>query len=176
MKRTSIVLLATACIVVGAVSAHAQDGTQTRMVMPVMDSTQMASALARSMRQLQPAVVVLGYRNELALTPEQVSYLETLVIAQKDSQAVRQARMVMRMREQSKDRTMAAAVPSFSWTGTIDEAALREQACAQAALSVDSTIGLLSDRHAVGAVLTPEQLARLPKLEMQSLMASMKRP
>ena len=165
------------CVVaLGVLLAPCFVGAQARPVMPVLDSAQMAGMMARSMRQMKPAALVLGYKSELALTPEQVTFLEMLVIAQNDSQVVRQARLMERMQAQAKQMAKSAAVTAFAWTGAVDEAAVREQACAQSAVSVESTIALINDRHAVGALLTPTQLSRLPMLEMEENMKLMKRP
>ena len=148
---------------------------QAKSTYQAPDSAQMANMMARSMKQLKPAELVLGYKDQLALTPEQVGFLQMLVKAQQDSQAVRQERMMGRMMTEATPRS-AAVITSMSWSGPVDEAALREQACAQAQRSVDATIGLAHDRHAVGAVLTAEQLRRLPQLESQAMMDAMKRP
>jgi hypothetical protein len=37
-------------------------------------------------------------------------------------------------------------------------------------------IGIYRDRHAVGAILTPAQVARMPMLEASDMMKAMKRP
>ena len=133
------------------------------------DSIQMNTILAGAMRRLKPAQFVLDHRAQLALTPEQVPYLESLVLAETDSERVRMGRQIAEMQ---KSATTARMTDAMRWTGTIDEEAIRVISRRQAEQSAELQIQMVRDRHAVGAVLTPSQIATLKQLETSDLLGN----
>jgi hypothetical protein len=165
---------ATIAIVFLAWSPVAAQTSATRtIVMP--DSSQIMSMMANSMRLLKPAQFVLDHRTDLTLTPEQISLLEFLVVAQRDSAVARQARMMEAFRASSQ-RNPSSAAAAMAWTGMIDEQAIRERACEQSANQAETMINVARDRHAVGAILTPAQVAKMPSVEAGDLMKAMQKP
>ena len=143
-----------------------------RAQVPALDSTQRAAMLATATQMNKPAEFVLQHRTELALTAPQVSTLETLVAALRDSATVRQARGVHRLQANPPGAAMMA---TMAWSGPVDESALREELCRQSANQVDMLLGLAQDRRAVAAVLTPAQVAQLPQLQTSDLLSAVKR-
>jgi TonB family protein len=139
-----------------------------------MDSTQMANVMRNSMAMMRPAELVLEHRAELALTTDQVTRLEAIAAAQRDSQAVRQRRMVVEMRERNTKLTDRSGI--MAWTGPVDEQAIREVARIQSGAQAEALINLVRDRHAAGAVLTPSQLVLIPRLEAGAMMRGVMRP
>ncbi len=141
----------------------------------MFDSAQMVATMARSLRMLKPAQFVLDHKADLALTLEQVSALQALVVAQADSAPVRQERMQGLMKASAARRGNRAptTMGSMSWSGTLDEKAIRDGACEQSAMQAEGLIAIARDRHAAGAVLTPSQLARLPQIESGGMMSGM---
>lgn len=133
------------------------------------DSAQMATMMARAMKRLRPAQFVLDHRAELALTPEQVPFLESLVLAQIDSEHVRAQRTFAAQADTSQKLVTTLARAMMEWTGTIDEAGMRAMALRQVENSVASQVASMGDRHRVGAVLTPSQISTLKQLEMREL-------
>ena len=146
-----------------AATAGAQASPTRPFAMP--DSAQMSAMMGRALRRMQPAQFVLDHRVELALTPEQIPYLESLVLAEVDSARVRTARRMATIVAEAPTRDAARASANMSWTGVIDESAIREMSRQQAEQSAQVQIDLARDRHAVGAVLTPTQVATLSKIE-----------
>jgi hypothetical protein len=112
-----------------------------------------------------PAEFVLRHRAELVLTDAQVSSLQKLAIALRDSAAARGARAL----EASRSRPRVA--DRFKWSGPIDEAAFLEFARWDALQMAESTINTERDRRLIGAVLTSEQRAQLPALERAEMTA-----
>jgi hypothetical protein len=137
------------------------------------DSTQQAAMMAVSMQANKPAAFVLQHRAELELTPAQVAALEALALAQRDSTVARQARYTSRVQANPPS---AVFVAMGSWTGEIDESALRDGLCQQSANTVDVILGLARDRRATAALLTAAQAAQLPGLQRGDLMTVFKRP
>ena len=137
------------------------------------DPQQIADMQARAAQQMKPAEFVLQYRTDLGLTAPQVAALELLAVAQRDSARARQAHAVDRMRANSTNPALAAAV---SWSGPVDEAALRDAMCRQSAAQSESMLGLAADRRAVASVLTPGQVAQLPRIQADDLMKALKQP
>ena len=165
------------CLLVSAGAARpvAAQGTPPRpSVMP--DSAQMSRMMARALRQRQPAQFVLDHRAELAITPEQVPFLESLALAQVDSARVRYARMAERAVAATRNAVAVRAGGAMTWTGPIDEAAIREMSREQAEQSAEIQIDLARDRHAVGAVLTPSQVSTLSRIEASELLSVLARP
>ena len=159
-------LLCAVCVgMLASVSVSAQGIT-----MP--DSAMRASMSTAAMKLNQPADFVLGHRDDLALSTEQVSKLNALARAMRDSAGVRQARMMSRMRDQ---KPTPATVAVGGWSGSIDEKALREEMCRSSANTVELVLALAHDRRAVAALLTPEQVKKLPQIQTADMMKAMKR-
>lgn len=127
-----------------------------------LDSAQQAAMRAAAMQINKPAEFVLLLRADLGLTTAQVAALEPLVLAQRDSAAARQARVVSRT---LANYSSGALLVAGSWTGEIDESALRDAMCQQGIGSLDVMLGLARDRRAVAALLTAEQVEQLPLLQ-----------
>ena len=128
------------------------------------DSAQMAATAAMSIRMQSPATLALTVKQELGLSPEQVQAIEARAQAEVDSGRVRYGRLMelARQNRQNKQGPMAAGM---SWTGPIDEAAIRSAVCEQAQAQADMVIGLMRDRHALGALLTPDQRRQFEGLQ-----------
>lgn len=135
------------------------------------DSTQMAAAVVSVSRLRSPAAMALSGRAELGLSPEQIGHLEALVILEADSSRARSARLVEAMQRRLPTRSSG-----WGWSGPIDEAAVRAEACEQSKLQADMVIGLMRDRHAVGAVLTPAQHATLDQLQSRMMRGGARSP
>lgn len=164
------------CLLASAASARpvdAQGAASRRSMMP--DSAQMGMLMARALRQLQPAQFVLDHRAELSLTPEQVPFLESLVLAQVDSGRVRNARRLATALAVARNPVAVRAGGAMTWTGAIDETAIREMSRAQAEQSAEIQIDMAHDRHAVGAVLTPSQVSMLSRIEAFDMMSAVGR-
>ena len=114
-----------------------------------------------------PAEFVLHHRQALALTGEQVASLEHLAAALRDSSAVR---MALHVRVAQQNATAPGLTTALSWTGPIDDAAIRETFRAQSALQAEIMIAGARDRRAVAALLTPEQREQLPDLQMAEML------
>jgi hypothetical protein len=140
---------------------------------PQLDSGQMAALMASAAQMNKPAAFVLLHRADLALTAEQVSSLEALVVAQRDSTVARQSRLVSLTQSNPPSSAMVAA---GSWSGELDERALREALCQSSANQAELLLGLARDRRATAAVLTPAQVAQLPALQANDMMKAIKRP
>ena len=135
------------------------------------DSARVFAALSSGMRLLAPAQFVLDHRTELGLTADQVPFLESLVRAQADSMKVRMER---RVRATPPSRSAVGSL--MSWTGPVDEQAIREGARAAMEGTAQMQVDMVRDRHTVGAVLTPEQVALLSRLEASDMTKSMRGP
>ncbi len=135
----------------------------------VPDSAGMAAVLSSGMRMLVPAQFVLDHRAELQLAPVQVSAVESLVRAQTDSIKVRIERRMNLTPPPSRAQT-----GFISWSGAIDESAIRESARLPSEGQAQMLIDIARDRHVVAAVLTADQLAKLPRLESADMMKSMR--
>ena len=142
------------------VVAHAQSAP---------DSVGLVAALSSGMRLLAPAQFVLDHRAELRLTPEQIPFLESLVRAQADSMKVRMQRRMSLTPPPSR-----GAMGIMSWSGPIDESAIREAARLTTEWQAQVQIDISKDRRVVGAVLTADQLSMLPRLESTDMMKSMR--
>lgn len=146
---------------------HAQAGASRP------DSAQMAAIMARAQQSAKPARFALEHSAELGLKPEQASALEDLARAQTDSEAVRFDRSVAAM---SGMQPSAATLAMMSWTGPVDERAIRDEVCAQAQRNVELTLSIIRDRRAVGALLTPAQAAMMNRLQAGDMMKILRRP
>jgi TonB family protein len=158
-----------ACFLTVGLAASARAQTPPPRTFSRPDSAQMATVMARAMRRLRPAQFVLDHRAELALTPEQIPFLESLTLAQIDSERVRTERTIAAQSDESKKRALTQAMGLMEWTGAIDEEAIRAMARQLVETSVATQIAMLSDRHRVGAVLTPVQISILKQLEMRDM-------
>ncbi len=114
-----------------------------------------------------PVEFVLHYRKELALTAAQVTSLEQLGSALRDSSAARSAIRVSQAKQMAEQSALANAM---EWTGQVDELGIREAARQQSAIQADFIIAGARDRRLVGAILTPEQRAQLPELQNSAMM------
>ena len=139
-----------------------------------MDPERMAALMANSQRTFRPASFVLSHKSELALTPEQVQFLEFRAKSEDDSIVVRQIRMVSALSRLMKKRESAGAQPTTGWVGSVNEQQLRDEACEHAGLSVEATLNLMRDRQAVGAILTATQIDQIQQLEMSDIMRALK--
>lgn len=167
MRRLTQPVIACFATAALSVSAGAQTPPTRNFSMP--DSAQMATMMARAMRRLHPAQYVLDHRAELALTPEQIPFLESLALAQIDSERVRAQRTRTSLSDSSRQRAMKQDMAMMEWTGTIDEEGIRAMAQQQLEASVATQVAMISDRYRVGAVLTPTQISTLKQLEMSDM-------
>jgi hypothetical protein len=138
-----------------------------------LDSGRIAAMMASAMQMNRPAGFILQHRVDLSLSTVQVSRLEALVVAQRDSMVARQARLAARMQANPPSSAMLAAA---SWTGEVDERALRDALCQSSANQAELMLGLARDRRAAAAVLTPAQAARLPQLQAGDMLKAINRP
>lgn len=138
-----------------------------------MDLSQLAAMQASAMQQNKPAEFVLQHRIDLGLAASQVTALEVLVVAQRDSARTRLARMADRMRANPVNAALVAAV---GWSGPVDDAAVRDALCQQSAAQLELILGLAWDRRAVASVLTPTQVAQLPRIQADELTKAIRRP
>ena len=170
--RLRVVAIVALCV--NAASLCAQAPTMLPGTAP--DSSQIMTVMANSMRLLKPARFALDHRADLALTPVQVSLLEQLVIAQRDSADVRHTRLIALTQTMIAKRPPSGFIAAMQWTGAADEQAIKDSACQQSVVQAEGLINLVRDRHAVGAVLTPAQIAQLPMMEASDMMSGMKKP
>jgi hypothetical protein len=139
-----------------------------------VDPQQIAAMFANSQRTLKPASFVLGHKDELALTPEQVKQIDLLVRGEGDSVIVRQIRMNAAMSRQAKKRAESNVAPQTGWVGTVNEKQLRDEACEAAGMQVDFMVNLFRDRQAVGNILTATQIERIHEIEANDVMRAFK--
>jgi hypothetical protein len=170
--RSRFIVVTALGIIAAPLGAQTTSGVAIGVVGARPDSAQIAAVMANSMRMLTPAVFVLDHKTELALSPEQVQFLEFLVGAERDSAAVRQTRMMAMMQDQMAKRPRPS-VQLSTWTGPIDEQQIRDEACQQSKGQAESIVGMMRDRRAVSAVLTPAQVAQLTTLEGKDMMNAM---
>jgi TonB family protein len=64
----------------------------------------------------------------------------------------------------------------MQWTGPVDELAIREGMVRQSESQAMIMIDMARDRRAVGSVLTPQQVALLPRIEAGTMMRSFPPP
>lgn len=133
---------------------------------PTPDSARMAAMMAAAQRMRSPAGFALSKQKELELTAQQVAALEVLVRAEADSQRTRTFRMMQQMQALSRDKAAVASMGArLTWTGPVDEAAIRASACEQSRMQAEVMIGMIRDRHAVGDLLTTTQRDTLDRLQ-----------
>ncbi|MEP6732720.1 MAG: hypothetical protein ABJE10_18900 [bacterium] len=143
-----------------------------------LDTAQRATMMVNALKWQFPAEFVLEHGAEFSLTPEQTGLIQHLVVAEHDSATARQATIFARARAvaASSDSHLAAIQLLSSWTGPVDDAAIRAAICEQATSQADFTIGVIRDRHAVADVLTQAQRALLSEIETNALMRIVKKP
>ncbi len=134
---------------------------------PVLFSERQAAILESGRLLNTPAEFVLQHRKELALTDTQVTALERLASALRDSSTARTAIRVQQSLQSSENPDLSAAM---EWTGPINESAIRDAMRVQSVIQADIMVAGARDRRLVGALLTPEQRAQLPELQMWELM------
>lgn len=140
------------------------------------DSAHMVAMMSAAQRLRSPAGFALSVQRELSLSSQQVAALEVLVRAESDSQRTRMFRMMQQMRAVSPDKSVQAGMASsLTWTGPIDEAAIRASACEQSKMQAEILIGMIRDRHAVGELLTTTQQKELDRIQAE-LMAGTRIP
>jgi Spy/CpxP family protein refolding chaperone len=158
------VLIAACCMSPSALHAQAIGVIGGRP----QDSSLMAARISAMRRDRLPANVVLRHRTELRLTPAQVKSLEALVAVESEADRARLQRMVSRSRADLGPSSMGMKTLR-SWSGPIDEAALRADARRRAELQADELIEAARERRTAGAVLTPEQRAILERLDASAV-------
>lgn len=162
MRNRSLTIPLVLALIIPA-TVHAQ---------PPAISPEQQTAMLQAGRLINaPAEFVLQHRQELALTDAQAASIQTLAAALRDSATARTAR---RMRESQKVAPTPALASAMNWTGPIDEAAIRDAMRRQSTQQADIVIGSARDRRAVGALLTPEQRAKLPQLQMAEMSKAMR--
>ena len=134
---------------------------------PAPDSAHVAAMMSAAQRMRSPARFALSMQKELSLSAQQVAALEVLVRAEADSQRTRMFRMMQQMQAVSPDKSQAGMASRLTWTGPIDEAAIRASACEQSKLQAEMLIGMIRDRHAVGELLTTTQQEELDRLQRE---------
>ena len=139
----------------------------TRAQQPVLSPERQAAVLEAGRLLNDPVQFVLQHRQELALTETQVASLEKLGLALRDSTSARTARRLQQAQETAKQPGL---VNVMEWTGPIDESAIREAMRQQSAMQADIMIASARDRRAVGALLSAEQRAQMPQLQMSEMM------
>jgi Spy/CpxP family protein refolding chaperone len=138
---------------------------------PVLSAERRAAITEASRLVNAPADFVLRHRTELALSEQQVASLEKLAAALRDSSVARMARLT---RDAQATGTSAGLMSAMEWSGPIDEAAIRERMRQQSLGQAEFMIAGARDRRAVGALLTPEQRAKLTPLQMAEMSKAMR--
>lgn len=139
------------------------------------DSAQMSAAMATSARIRSPARFALSMQKEIGLSTQQVAALEVLVRAQSDSESVRVLRMMQQLQTTSRGTSPTAAMEGIAtWTGPVDEVAIRAAACEQSKAQAEILIGMIRDRHAVGELLTTIQQRELDRLQGELMAGAFK--
>lgn len=139
----------------------------TRAQQPTLSPERQAAVLEAGRLLNDPVQFVLQHRQELALTKTQVTSLEQLATALRDSTA---ARTALRLRQAQQTAKQPGLANVMDWTGPIDESAIREAMRQQSAMQAEIMIASARDRRAVGALLSAEQRAQLPPLQMSEMM------
>ena len=140
------------------------------------DSAQMSAAMAMSARMRSPARFALSMQKEIGLSAQQVAALEVLVRAQSDSESVRVLRMMQQLETTARSKSPTAAMEAIStWTGPVDETAIRAAACEQSKAQAEILIGMIRDRHAVGELLTTAQQEELDRIQREMMAGAFKR-
>lgn len=138
------------------------------------DSAQMSAAMAMSARMRSPARFALSMQKEIGLSAQQVAALEVLVRAQADSESARVVRMMQQLQTARGTSPTAAMAEISTWTGPVDETAIRAAACEQSKAQAEILIGMIRDRHAVGELLTTTQQDELDRLQREMMAGAFK--
>jgi Spy/CpxP family protein refolding chaperone len=170
MKRPAIsrrgvlaaAIVAACCVPHGSLRAQRVTGVISDQR---VDTAGMVARMAAALREHVPASVVLRHRNELRLTRAQVKSLEALVPAETEAGTARLHGTVTRMQAARADRSNVTTRAMQSWSGAIDEAGIRAEACRLSAMQAESLIEVARERRTVGALLTPAQRAALEQLQ-----------
>lgn len=170
LKPTVVRLIALSIV---AIPAAAQVAPST-LAETKQDPAQLAALMANSQRTSRPASLVLGYKDELALTPDQVKQIELLARGEADSGAVRKARLAVKMSRLIKQRDENLAASQAGWSGAVNEKQLRDDTCEEAGIQIDVMMYLMRDRQAVGSILTSAQVERVLELESNDLRRAIK--
>lgn len=158
--RTRRLMLTAALVSLAPLVSHAQQ--------PAL-SPERQEAIAEVSRLMNdPVKFVLHYRTELALTDAQVSELEKLAAALRDSTAARTA--VASQQAAQMIPSLTGLNNAMEWSGPIDESAIRDALCRQSAVTASMLLANARDRRTVGALLTADQRLELPKVHMRELM------
>jgi Spy/CpxP family protein refolding chaperone len=172
--RTSTLGILMVSLSMTAVPLMAQ-GSATSGAPPRMPPTdaQMAAAAIGARKMSHPAELVLDFKKELNLRADQITELEKLVLAQRDSEMARLSRPNPFAGASMRNPGTMAMV---DWASPIDEKAIREFACEQSKATSEIMLNMIRDQHAVGAVLTEAQRTQIPMLQAKAMMSSMKQP
>lgn len=138
---------------------------------PTLSPARQAAIMEVGRFMSDPVAFVLQHRQELALTDVQIASLATLSAALRDSSA---ARTALWMRGAQANSTLPGLANAMEWSGPVNEEAIRDAARQQSAVQAEILIASARDRRAVGALLTPEQRARLPQLQMAEMMKTVR--
>lgn len=133
---------------------------------PTLTPERQAAMMEAGRMAMMPAAFVLQHRQELSLTETQVSAVEKLAAVLRDSASLR---MTRRMSRSQKAPAMKGMTNLMDWGGPIDESAIRKAMREQSEMQADLMIGMARDRRAVAALLTAEQRAKLPQLQMNEM-------
>lgn len=133
---------------------------------PAITPERQAAITEASRRLNDPVQFVLQHRAELGLTSAQVSALEKMGTALRDSSS---ARAALLLAQSQKNATLPGMANAMEWSGPIDEPAIRESARQQSAIQAEIMLATARDRRSVGALLNPEQRMRLPQLQLAAM-------
>jgi Spy/CpxP family protein refolding chaperone len=157
-------LIVTAFLLVSAPAlVHAQ--------VPALSPERQAAVMEASRLLNDPVEFVLQHRTALALTAEQVTALEKLRAALRDSATARTAQRMRQAQENARQPGLASAM---AWAGPIDEKAIRDAMRRQSSVQAEILITSARDRRTVGALLTPEQRGRLPQLQTDEMLKAVR--
>jgi hypothetical protein len=178
--RTSslrILMIGLTSVAAGAMPLVAQTTSVTPTAIPQPTEAQMAALQARTRKMQHPAEWVLELKQDLNLREDQIVTLQKLVLSLRDSEPARQQRMIAGFTAGGPNSPVLAMGKALqSWSGTVDEAAIRAAACEQSKMQAEITLNMIRDRHAVGDLLTEAQQVALRKAEMQPFMPGATKP
>jgi hypothetical protein len=172
-SRGALMLASSALMVMLPLSSSRAQGKAVGVIadQPMPDSAQQAAMLAISRRMQSPAAVALTMKQDLGLKPEQVAAIEALVPVEADSMRARMRR-VMELVQQNAQKNQGTG-QGMGWTDPIDEVVIRAAMCDQSRAQAEMVIGMMRDRHALGALLTVDQQHQFDELQGQIMMRIM---
>lgn len=144
LSATSVVLLAASA----PSYADAQDTPAPALCWP--------AALGQPSWMSSPARFALEIRDSLGLTPVQVAALELRARAERDSSAVRAARI--------RARKMRSGRPTMPTAGPTSDRLILGDALESMGVAPETVIGMARDRQAVGEILTAPQRDTMDRL------------